>query len=191
MSAALLLAAVLAGLSTTLLGLVDAGRELDSMLSRLEGEADALNRASLDVVEHGGPPEAVERPRASLKRMIDAIPTNAERILRDSSPGYALPISRSLADTLALVPTNEGINRAYNDYLEQAKQAQAEVSRSPAAAELSARLLDLSHGLLSQRILDARSQARDGVSSALNGLQMVTFISIGIAALVLGLTGDR
>lgn len=191
MFATLLLAAVLAGLSSTLLGLVDAGREVDSMLSRLEGEASALNRATLDTIEHGGPAEAIARPRASLKRMIDAVPSNIERIVRDSSPGYARSISRPLADAIMLVPTNDGINRAYVNYLEQTKSAQAEAARSPSAAALSARLLDLSHGTLAQQILDAREQARDGASRALNGLQFITFISIGIAALALGLSGER
>ena len=90
-----------------------------------------------------------------------------------------------------LLPNTEGINRAYNDYLDQTKQAQSETAKTPAARELTSRLLDLSHGMLSQRILDAREQARDGAASALNGLQFVTFISIGIMALALGLTGER
>ena len=74
MSATLVLAAVLAGLSTALLGLVDAGRELDATLSRLDGEAAALKRATGDAVEHGAPAEAIDRPRASLKRMIVRLP---------------------------------------------------------------------------------------------------------------------
>ena len=116
---------------------------------------------------------------------------SADRIVHDTAPPYARAISRLLADAIEIVPPSDAINRAYDDYLEQTRQAQAGAARSPAAGELSARLLDLGHGLLAQRISDAREHARRGAARALNGLQLITFISIGIAALALGLTGGR
>ena len=191
MSATVVLAAVLAGLSTTFLGLVDAGRELDATLSRFDREAASLNRATLDAVEHGAPADAIVRPRTSLRRMIDALGSNADRIVRDTAPPYLRGISRSLADVFELVPTTDAINKALGDYLDQTKQAQAEAARNAAAAGLSARLLDLSYEALAQRIGEAREHTRQGVARALNGLQFITFISIGIAALAVGLTGER
>ena len=194
MSATLVLAGVLAGLSVTFLGLVDAGRQLDATLSRLEREADTLHRATANTVEHGGPVEAMTRPRTSLERMIDALGSNAARAVDDAAPPYTRGISRSIGDAIALVPGTDAIDaikKAYGDYLEQSKQAQAEAARTPAAADLTVRLLDLSHENLAQRITDARERTKQAVARALNGLQLITFISIGIAALAVGLTGER
>ena len=52
-------------------------------------------------------------------------------------------------------------------------------------------MLDLSAEQLVQRIEDARDRSRQAVASAMNALQLITFISIGIAALVVGLTPDQ
>ena len=145
-------------------------------------------------MEHGAPAEAIDRPRASFKRMIDALPSNADRILNATAPSYARAVSRVLGDAIEIVPSSDAINAingAYGDYLDQTRQVQARTSRTPAAIELSARLLDLGHGVLAQRISDARERTRRGVTRALNGLQFITFISIGIAALAVGLTGER
>jgi len=191
MTATLVLAAVLAALCTTFLGLVDAGRELDATLSRFEAEAAALHRATGDTVQHGAPADAIARPRTSLKRMIDSLPANADRIVRSSAPRYVGGLASSLADRIDLRPASDDIDRAYSDYLDQTAQAQAEKARTAGAIELRSRLLDLSHGMLAQRISEARERTRRGVASALNGLQLITFISIGIAALAVGLTGDR
>lgn len=191
MTATLVLAAVLAGLCTTFLGLVDAGRELEATLSRFEAEAAALHRATSDAVRHGASADAIARPRTSLKRMIDALPANANRIVRSSAPPYLGGLASSLAAVFDLRPAPDGIDRAYSDYLEQTAQAQAEKARTPAAIELRSRLLDLSHGMLAQRISEAHERTRRGVARGLNGLQLITFISIGIAALAVGLTGER
>jgi hypothetical protein len=191
MSATLIMAAVLAGLAASFLGLVDAGREIDASLSRMEREALALHRATTDSVEHGASADAITRPRTSLRRMIDAFASNADRIVADTAQPYTRGISRSIADVFGLVPRTDEINRAYGDYLEQTKQAQADAGRSGSGADLSARLLDLNHEVLIQRIGDARDRARQAVGSALNGLQVITFLSIGIAALAVGLSGDR
>ncbi len=68
---------------------------------------------------------------------------------------------------------------------------QAESRKSASAATLATRLLDLSAEQLVQRIEDARDRTREAVARSLNGLQLITFISIGIAALVVGLTPDQ
>jgi len=188
---ALVLAAVLAGISIIFLGLVDASRELEASLSRLDGESVALHRATGDAVGHGAPAAAITRPRGSLKRMIDELPSSIDRIVRGNAPPYTGGVARALADALELPPAPDAISRAYDEYLEQSKQAQADVARSPKAAELAVRLLDLSHGMLAQRISEARDRTRQAMTRALNGLQLITFISIGIAALALGLTGNR
>jgi hypothetical protein len=85
----------------------------------------------------------------------------------------------------------EPIDKAYGDYIEQTKQAQSDSRKSESAATLGTRLLDMTSEQLVQRIEDARDRTRQASASALNGLQLITFLSIGIAALVVGLTPDQ
>lgn len=191
MSAAMILAAVLAGLSATLLGLVDAGRDIDGALSRLESEAVAWHRATTDTMAHGAPADAANRPRTALRKAIDAFAATGDRIVRESATPPLGGAAQWVGGQVALVPGVEPINKAYGEYLEQTKQVQAESRKSASAATLATRLLDLSAEQLVQRIEDARDRTREAVARSLNGLQLITFISIGIAALVVGLTPDQ
>ena len=50
-------------------------------------------------------------------------------MVRDTAPPYTRGISRSLADSFERVPTTDAINKAFGDYLDQTKQAQAEAAR--------------------------------------------------------------
>jgi hypothetical protein len=188
MTFALILAVLLAGGSALFLGLVDAGQELDSSLSQLDYEASSLHRATIETVQLGASSERINRPRTSLKRMIDGFGATADRILGDTAPPYSRPLARALAAVVDLVPSSDGIGRALGDYLDQADQARAETAKAAGAGELMGRLLDLSYSRISQQISEARERTRHGVSRALVGVQMITLISIGIAALTLGLT---
>jgi hypothetical protein len=191
MSAAMIVAALLAGASATFLSLVDAGREIDGSLSRLERQAVALRSTTSDSMARGAPAEAVNRPRTSLRKGIDAFSANADRIVRDSATPPLGGIAQWVGERLDLVPDVEAIDKAYGEYLEQTKQALAESRQSESAATLARRLLDLSSEQLVQRVEDARDRTREAVARSLNGLQLITFISIGIAALVVGLTPDQ
>jgi hypothetical protein len=191
MTAALIIAAILAGLSATFLGLIDAGRDIDGSLSRLEREASTLHRTTTDVINRAGPAEATTRPRNSLKKMIDTFGPTAERAIQESATPYLDGVAQWLGRRMDLVPAVETINKAFNDYLEQARRAQADARKSDSAATLAARMLDLSAEQMVQRIEDARDRTRQAVASAMNALQLITFISIGIAALVVGLTPDQ
>jgi len=191
MTAALILAVVLASVSATFLGLVDAGREIDASLSRLEREASELHRATTDSIEHGASADAINRPRTSLRRMIDAFGPNAERVVRDTATPFTVPIAPWFGEQISLTPSVENISKAFGDYLEQAKQTQADARGTKSAAALGSRLLELSYGVIVQRIGDARDRTRQASARALNGLQLITFLSIGLAALAVGLTPDQ
>jgi len=191
MTAALIIAAILAGLSATFLGLIDAGRDIDGSLSRLEREASTLRRTTTDVINHAGPAEATNRPRNSLKKMIDTFGAGGDRAIRDSATPYLDGVALWLGRRMDLVPPVEAIDKAFSDYVSQAKQAQADARKSESAATLAARMLDLSGEQMVQRIEDARDRTRQSVASAMNALQLITFISIGIAALAVGLTPDQ
>lgn len=191
MTAALIVAVLLAGLSATFLGLIDAGRDIDGSLSRLEREASTLHRTMTDAINHSGPAEATNRPRNSLRKMIDGFGATSDRAIRESSTPYLDGIAQWLGRRMDLVPSIETVNKAFGDYLDQAKQAQADARKSESAANLAAHMLDLSAEQMVQRIGDARDRTRQAVASAMNGLQLITFMSIGIAALVIGLTPDQ
>jgi hypothetical protein len=191
MMGALILAALLAGLSATFLGLIDAGRDIDGALSRLEREATTLHRTTTDALRHAGSADATNRPRTSLKKMIDTFPATGQRAIHDSATPYLDGPAQWLGRRMDLVPQADPINKAFGDYLEQTKQAQADARKSESAGTLSARMLDLTSDQLLQRIEDARDRTGRAVASAMNGLQLITFISIGIAALVVGLTPDQ
>jgi hypothetical protein len=191
MIVALIVAGALAGLSATLLGLVDAGREIEESLSRMEQEASALHRATTDTIERGATADAVTRPKASLRKMIDAFEPNAARVVRSTATPYTGTIAVKISEKIDLVPPVEGIEKAFGEYLDKTKQAQADARGSQSAKALSTRLLELSSGVVVQKIADARDQTRLAVASALNALQLITFLSIGIAALVVGLTPDQ
>ena len=191
MTAALIIAVLLAGLSATFLGLIDAGRDIDGSLSRLEREAGTLHRTMTDAINRSGPAEATNRPRNSLRKMIDTFGAASDRAIRESSTPYLDGIAQWLGRRMDLVPSIETVNKAFGDYLNQAKQAQADTRKSESAATLAAHMLDLSAEQMVQRIGDARDRTRQAVASAMNGLQLITFISIGIAALVIGLTPDQ
>ncbi len=191
MSAAMIVAAVLAGASATFLSLVDAGREIDGSLSRLERQAVALHGTTSDSMAHGAPAEAVNRPRPSLRKGIDAFAANADRIVRESATPPLGGIAQWVGEQLDLVPDVQAIDKAYGEYLEQTKQTLAESRQTESAATLARRLLDLGSEQLVQRVEDARDRTREAVARSLNGLQLITFISIGIAALVVGLTPDQ
>lgn len=187
MTATLAMAMVLAGLSAICLGLVDAGHELDAAFGRLESEAAALHRATGAAVEHGASVDPITRPRTSMRRTVDNLGETATRTVRDAAPPYARPVSQSLSGSIDLLPAAEPIDRALREYLDQSEQAQSEKARTASANELNGRLLDLSYEMLVQRIREARDRTRRAVSTALLGLQAITLISIGIAALAVGL----
>lgn len=187
MTAALITAAVLAGLATTCLGLVDAGHELDVLLARLEYEAASLHRATGAAVEHGAPVDSIARPRAALRRTVDSLGATADRIVGATAPPYARGIARLLSASIDLVPSADTIDRALRDYLDQTEQAQAETARSTAAVDLRVRLLDLNYGMLVQRISEARERTWQGVARALTGVLLITLVSIAIGALAVGL----
>lgn len=186
MIATLIVAALLAGLSAVCLGLVDAGRELDDVLSRLQYETAALHRATSASVEHGAPVDPITRPRTALSRAVESLGTTADRIVRETSPPYGRLVAHPLAAALDLVPSAEGIDRALRDYLEQTEQSRAEATRSRSAGGLSGRLLDLNYEMLVQKISEARTRTREGIGRALVGVQVITLLSIGIAAFAVG-----
>lgn len=188
MTVALILAAALAGLSAVFLGLVDAGQQLDSSLSQLDYEAATLHKATVDAIQRRGSADRMTRPRNSLTRMIDTLDATADRIVRETAPPYARPIGRMLGTAIEVIPGTDNISRAMAGYLDQADQARAETARSARAGELMGRLLDLSYERLAQQISDARERNREAISRALSGVQLITLISIGIAALAVGLT---
>src|SRR5262245_58755609 len=126
MMAALIIAAILAGLSATFLGLIDAGRDIDASLSRLEREASTLHRTTSDFINRSGPVEATNRPRNSLRKMIDTFGANSDRAIRESATPYLNGLAQWLGRRMDLVPPVETINKTFNDYLEQARKAQAE-----------------------------------------------------------------
>jgi len=190
MTAALIIAAILAGLSATFLGLIDAGRDIDGSLSRLEREASTLHRTTSDAINRSGPVEATNRPRNSLRKMIDTFGANSDRAIRESATPYLNGLAQWLGRRMDLVPSVETINKTYNDYLAQAKKAQADPHKAE-SSNLAARMLDLTAEQMVQSIEDARDRSRLAVASAMNALQLITFISIGIAALVVGLTPDQ
>lgn len=192
MAATLATAMILAALSAICLGLVDAGHALDDELSRLEYEAAALHRATGAAVEHGASVVPMARPRTQLTRSVDDFGDTATRIVRETAPPYARPVARSLSTSIDLVPAAEPIDRALRDYLDRSDQAQGEKAPTASATELSGRLLDLNYETLVQKISQARQNTRQAVSTALFGVQAITLISIGIAALAVGLaTQDR
>ena len=188
MTVALILAAVLAGLSALCLGLVDAGHQLDSSLAQLDYEAASLHKATVDAVQRRGPADRITRPRNSLTHMIDDLDKTADRIVRETAPPYARPIGQMLGTAIDLKPRTDNISRAMSAYIDQADQARAETKRSAGAGELMERLLELSYERLAQQISDARERTREAVSRALSGVQLITLISIGITALAVGLT---
>jgi hypothetical protein len=67
MTLALATAVVLGGLLAIGLGLVDAGHELNSLLTRLDYEAAALHRASTAAIVYGAPADAMSRPSRALR----------------------------------------------------------------------------------------------------------------------------
>jgi len=186
MSVTLALAIVLAGLSAICLGLVDAGRELDDVLGRLEHEAGALHRATGAAVEHGASVDPITRPRTSLRQGVDNFGATATRIVHDSAPPYARPVAGSLSSSIDLVPPAEPIDRALREYLDQTEQAQKVKAPTTSATELASRMLDRSYEMLVQKISQARGRTHAAVSTALFGVQAITLISIGIAALAIG-----
>jgi hypothetical protein len=187
MMVAAMTALLLAGLLATCLGLVDAGHEMDSLLARLEYEAAALHRASSATVMYGAPEEASTRPRTALRRTVDSLSETADRMIREAAPPYARWAAAPLGESIELVPSSDGIDRALVAYLEQTERAQAETSRTEAAVGLRGRMLDLSYEALEQRISEAREGTRRGIGRALAGVQGVTLVSIGLAALAIGL----
>jgi hypothetical protein len=187
MGFALVTALLLAGLLAIGLGLVDAGHELDSVLTRLEYEASALHRASTGAVLYGAPPEAMNRPRTALRRNLDDMPATADRILNETAPPYARWAATPLSQLIDLVPSVDEIGRALNAYLEQVERARAETSRTEAAIGLRGRMLDLNYETLAQKLSEARENTRRGVGRALSGVQSVTLLSIALAAAAIGL----
>lgn len=184
----LVFAALMAALSAICLGLVDAALEIDGMLERLEYDVTSLNRTASAAVDRKGSADQMTAPRARLQRSLDTLPENTDRMIRTKTP-WGAPITRALADVVDLVPNAATLNAAYQDYLAQIEQAQAETARTPAALELRDRLLDLKYESLRGRISIARESARSGLSAALFGLQFVTLFSIAVAGLVIGLSG--
>jgi hypothetical protein len=187
MTVSLALAMVLAGLSAICLGLVDAGRELEDVLGRLEHEAAALHRVTGSAVAHGASVAPITRPRTSLKSAIDGFGVTADRIVHETAPPYARPVARSLSSAIDLVPAAEPIDRALRDYLDQSERAQNEKAPTASAAELSGRLLDRNSEMLVQKIGQARGRTHQAVSTALFGVQTITLLSIGIGALAIGM----
>jgi hypothetical protein len=190
MGATLAFAAVMAGLSAICLGLVDAGQEIDATLSRLEYDAASLNRAAGGVVEHRTSADLMTPPSSRLRHALDSLDENVTRIISEKAPSYGRPVAGSLAAALDLVPRKGDIDLALQDYLQEIKQASAETSRTEAAVELRSRMLDFKYERFVQRISEARGRTRQGLNTALTGLQFVTLISIGVAALLVGLSGD-
>jgi hypothetical protein len=184
----LIFAAVMAGLSAICLGLVDAALEIDGMLERLEYDVTSINRTATSAIERRASADQMTAPRSRLQRALDTLPDNTDRLIRAKTP-WGAPVTRALADVLALVPNAATLNGAYHDYLAQIEQAQAETARTPAALELRDRLLDLKYESLRSRISIARDNARSGLNTALFGLQFVTLFSIAVAGLVIGLSG--
>jgi hypothetical protein len=183
-------AAVLAGVSGTCLGLVDAGQELDTTLARLEQEAGVLHRATIAAVEHDATADAMTRPRTALRRAVDSMGTTADRIVRETAPPYARWLAVPLSGAIDLVPATEGIDRALRDYVDQAEQARTETSKSAGAVGLRTRLLDLSYEMLMQRIGEARDRVRQSIERALTAVHMITLVAIGLAALTIGLSSQ-
>jgi hypothetical protein len=183
-------AAVLAGISATSLGLVDAGHELDGLLARLEYEAAALHRATGNAVEHGASTDPMTRPRTSLRRTVGSLEETTNRIINETAPPYARWAARPLSTTIELPPSPATIERALNDYLEHTEKAQAETAKTASAIELRGRLLDLNYENLVQKIADARAHTRQAIARALAAVQFITLACIAIAALAFGLSGQ-
>jgi hypothetical protein len=190
MTLTLAMAAVLAGVSGTCLGLVDAGQELDTTLGRLEQEASVLHRATIAAVEHGATADAMTRPRTALRRAIDSMSTTADRIVRETAPPYARWLAVPLSGAIDLIPATEGMDRALRDYVDQAEQARNETSKSAGAVGLRTRLLDLSYEMLMQRVGEARDRVRQSIARALTAVHMITLVAIGFAALTIGLSSQ-
>jgi hypothetical protein len=108
-------------------------------------------------------------------------------MIREAAPPYARWAAAPLGEAIELVPPSDGIDRALVAYLEQTERAQAETSRTEAAVGLRGRMLDLSYEAPEQRISEAREGTRRGIGRALAGVQGVTLVSIGLAALAIGL----
>jgi hypothetical protein len=186
MVATLIVAAAAAGLAATLLGLVDAGHALDDLLAQLDSEASAMHRAASATVVHGASPNPMTRPSNSLKRSLETMPATADRILNESAPAYARWAARPMGDLIGLVPQPNAMSVAVKEYLDQFEQAQAEKARTESAITLRGRLLDLNYDALVQRIDEARTRTRLGLSQALTGVYVITLLSIAIAAYAVG-----
>ena len=186
MLSALVFAGVLAGASATLLGLVDAGHEMDDLFARLDSEAAALHRAGSASVQHGAPADPITRPRNSLQKAFETLGPTADRIVDQTAPSYARWAAQPLSTAIDLVPPGDPLKRALADYVDQLSQAQADKARTESAIKLRARLLDLSYEGLLQKIGEARTRTRTGSSRALTGVYAITLASIAIAAFVVG-----
>lgn len=187
----LVFAGVMAGLSAICLGLVDAGHEIDLMLGRLEYDAASLNRTSASALENRGSADLMAAPQTRLTHALDTFPQSAEQVIRTKTPSWCAPAATVLASVIDLVPSEATLKSAFRDYVDQIKQAQAEISPSPGALELRNRLLDLKYETLLNRISGARERTRLAVTHALTGLQAITLTSVAITALFVGLSRDN
>jgi hypothetical protein len=190
MSLTLAVAAAVAGISAMCLGLVDAAQELDTTLARLEYEAAALHRATTDTVAHGASPDAMTRPRTAMRRAVDSMAATADRIIKETAPPYARWVAVPVSGAFDLIPATDAMDRALREYMDQADQAKNEKSKSAGAVSLRTRLLDLSYEMLVQRIGEARERTRQGMARALTAVHMITLVSIGLAALAIGLSSQ-
>src|SRR5215510_956911 len=183
---ALLFAAVMAALSAIALGLVDTGREIDSMLASFDYDVASLSRAASATLAQREPADRMTAPRSRLRRTLDTFPENTDRIIRVKTPLYCGPVAKVFATLINLVPDPTVLDAAFREYLEQIAQASADRAPTAAARELRDRLLDLKYEALVNRISSARERTREGVSHALTALQVITLASVAIAAFMLG-----
>ena len=188
MAVTIVVAAVLAGSTAVCLGLVDAGRAIDATLEQLDYQAMQLNHSIHAAVARGEPVDPEDRSRASVERRVSSLAGVADGILSEHAPPYVRALSRTLGDAFNLVPPSEAIHEALTAYLEHADQASKEAAQSAGAADVQSRLLELNYDALALKISQARERAGQGISSALTALQLITFVSIGIGAMAVGLT---
>lgn len=188
MALTMVVAAVLAGSTAVCLGLVDAGREIDATLEQLDYQAMQLNRSIHASVERGHAIDREDRSRTSVERRVESLAKATDGIISQHTPPYVRIFARTLGASFDLLPPADDIQKALVDYLEHADQASKEAAHSEGAAEVQGRLLDLNYDSLALKISQARDRAKQGTSSALTALQFITFFSIGIGAMAVGLT---
>lgn len=188
MAFTMVVAAVLAASTAVCLGVVDAGRAIDATLEQLDYQTMQLNQSIHAKVERGEPLDPEDRSRASVERRVSSLGEAADGILSEHAPPYVRALSRTLGEAFDLVPPSEAIHEALAAYLAHADQASSEAARSAGAAEVQSHLLKLNYDALALKISQARDRAAQGISSALTALQLITFVSIGVGAMAVGLT---